>query len=623
MSDGSCEPVSSELVATESSDTLTQPKVGFVLAGNPNVGKSVVFHALTGMYVNVSNFPGTTVDLPKGTLLNNPQLALMDSPGVYGLSGLSEEEQVAEKAIMGADVVINVVAAPTLSRDLFLTQQLLDYGKRVVVVLNQMDELTARGDQIDVQQLSQTLGVPVLPCCAVTRDGIRALQTVLTAANTTITQGHPMPDAPPAELLRPLEREPAQRMTLYGLRRGYVNAIVSQVFTPAAQTTGMATWQTRARQLLTLSLMHPVGGIISLLLVMLLLYQTVGVWVAGDLVNFTENTVMGQWIIPPIQQAVSWLFPKASFMYTLLAGEFGLVTLSIQYIYGVLFPLVLGFYVYISLLEDCGYLPRLAVVADGLFNRLGLNGRAIIPLILGFGCVTMATVSTRVLTSQRERTIASVLLAITVPCSAQLAVIMGLMATKGGLGAWAIYVGILLGVMAGLGMALNRILPGRSTPLILDLPPLRWPNPKNVLKKTWIRTWSFVVEAAPLFVLGSLLVSVLQTTGLLLWTKKALAPLVVQALNLPQEAATAFVMGMVRRDFGAAGLFLLKDQMSTSQVLTALMVITLFVPCMASAAVFWKERGAREASIILLSSWGLAFVVGTIMAQVFWLVGWH
>ncbi len=583
-----------------------------VLAGNPNVGKSVVFNGLTGMYVNVSNFPGTTVDVPRGKL--NDRAMLRDTPGVYGLSGLSEEELVAEKTIMQGDVIINVVSALSLERDLFLTQQIIDFGKPVIVALNQMDEARARHIEIDVDRLSNTLGVPVIPCVAVLGEGIDAIKTRYGEARL----GHPTPDSPPPQEVIRLEENPGERMKLYGLRRHYVNAVARSV--ASQKDTAQTHWAKRLSKKLGQWFLHPLVGIASMIAVLLALYQIVGVWVAGDVVDFTEGVIMLEHVVPFLQGLVSQAVPRDFWLYGVLAGEFGVLTMSIQYIYGVLFPLVLGFYIYISLLEDCGYLPRIAVLSDSLLSRVGLNGRAVIPLILGFGCVTMATVSTRVLTSQRERTIASTLLAITIPCSAQLAVIMGLMAVSGGLKAWFLYIGVLFVLMVGIGSVLNLILPGKSTPLVLDLPPMRVPSLKNVLRKTWVRTKAFINEAAPLFVLGSLIVSVLQVTGMLVNIQSWLSPVTMNLLHLPGETAQAFVMGMVRRDFGAAGLFGLQDVMTPVQMLTALVVITLFVPCIASATVFWKERGLKEATTILLGSWLLAFGAGAILCRLLELI---
>jgi ferrous iron transport protein B len=583
-----------------------------VLAGNPNVGKSVVFNALTGQYANVSNFPGTTVDLATGTLKANPNIQIKDTPGVYGLSQLSEEENVAETIMATADVVINVVSALSLERDLFFTQQLLDWGYRVVVAVNQCDEAEARQLPLNLPVLAQQLGVPVVPTVAVTGQGIQALIAAIPQASL----GNPTPDSPAALALRVQEQNPGQRLLIYGHRRQHVNTLLAAMHQACVPSTGVVSVGQRVASAMGRALLHPVVGTLVGLLVMAILYQVIGVWVAGDLVNITEKTVMLQWVVPWLKTGIATIVPTSSLLFTVLAGEFGVVTMSIQYIFGVLFPLVLGFYVYMAILEDCGYLPRIAVLADGLLNRVGLNGRAVIPLILGFGCVTMATVATRSLTSQRERTIASTLLAITIPCSAQIGVIMGLMALAGGLKAWVLYACILTGMLLLIGGLLNKVLPGRSSSLILDLPPMRMPRLGNIATKTWVRTKSFLIEAAPLFVLGSLIVSVVQAFGWLGIIQQWLAPVTVQWLLLPAAAANAFIMGMVRRDFGAAGMYFLAPHMSPAQLLTSLLVITLFVPCIASATVMTKERGVKEGVVVLVASWLIAFAAGGVFARV-------
>jgi ferrous iron transport protein B len=584
-----------------------------VLAGNPNVGKSLFFNAYTGMYVNVSNFPGTTIDVPKGQM--DARHRLMDTPGVYGLSGMSEEELVAEKAILDADVIINVISALSLERDLFLTQQLIDYGKPLVIAVNQMDEAKARHLNLDLPKLEALLGVPVIPTVAVTRDGLEQVKTSLHLAR----YGNTIADCPAPNALKVLEADLGQRMHVYGLRRQHVNAIARQVVQDDSQAGSI-------RQLMSQrvgqALLNPFVAFASMLLILYALYQVVGIWVAGDLVDFTEGKIMlgqdaGQWmgIVPFMQHWIGQVFEPGSFLYTVFGGEFGVLTMSVQYIFGVLFPLVFSFYVYISILEDCGYLPRIAVISDGLLNRIGLNGRAVIPLILGLGCVTMATVSTRVLTSNRERTIASTILAITIPCSAQLGVLIALMAKAGGLSAWGVYVAILFSVLIVLGTILNKVLPGRSTSLILDLPPMRMPNFRNIARKTWVRTVVFLKEAAPLFMLGSLLVAVLQGTHMLEAIQHGMGPTINAVLYLPAETAKVFIMGLVRRDFGAAGLYFMADRITHAQLLTCLIVITLFVPCFASATVIWKERGIKEGLTVLLGSWLVAFGIGALVAR--------
>lgn len=602
------------MVPASDTKALTEAQMRkVVLAGNPNVGKSIFFNAYTGMYVNVSNFPGTTVDVPKGQM--DDQTRLMDTPGVYGLSAMSEEEQVAENAILGADTIINVVSAISLERDLFLTQQMIDYGKKLIVAVNQMDEAEARNLKVDLPKLEKLLGVPVLPTVAVHNQGLQEVRQAVSKAKT----GHATPDAPEANEIKALEANMGHRMKIYGLRRQYVNALASQVVT---DTTKPGSVRQLLSQKIGQALLNPLVAFVAMLVVLYALYQVIGIWVAGDLVALTEDKFMlgegaGFWpgLVPIMQGWIQRVFPEGSFLYTVFGGEFGVLTMSVRYIFGVLFPLVLGFYVYISILEDCGYLPRVAVISDGLLNKIGLNGRAVIPLILGLGCVTMATVSTRVLTSNRERTIASTILAITIPCSAQLGVLIALMAKAGGLQAWGVYVGILFTVLIIMGTFLNKLLPGRSTSLILDLPPMRLPNLKNIAQKTWVRTMVFLKEASPLFILGSLLVALLQATNMLEVIENGLGPAIKAVLHLPYETAQVFIMGLVRRDFGAAGLYLMADTMTHAQLLTCLMVITLFVPCFASATVIWKERGIKEGVTVLAGSWVIAFGVGAVIAR--------
>jgi ferrous iron transport protein B len=296
----------------------------------------------------------------------------------------------------------------------------------------------------------------------------------------------------------------------------------------------------------------------------------------------------------------------------LFFGEFGAVTMTFTYLVFLLLPLVLGFYFALSVLEDSGYLPRLATLVDRALRVIGLNGRAVIPIILGFGCVTMATITTRLLGTQREKTIATTILQLAIPCSAQLGVIAALLATAGG-EATLIYTGVIFGFLVMVGTVMNRSLPGEISPLLIDLPSMRFPQMSNVMMKTAYKTWFFMKEASPWFFIGALAVSILQVTGALVHIMNALEPLVSGWLKLPREAATAFVMGLVRRDFGAAGLYDLA--LSPYQTVAALVTITLFVPCVASLMVMLKERGLREGMIIWIGSLVLALTIGGLVAQ--------
>ncbi|PZD97476.1 ferrous iron transport protein B [Paenibacillus sambharensis] len=594
------------------------------LVGNPNVGKSVVFHKLTNLYVDVSNFPGTTLDIHHGKF---GEAVLIDTPGVYGISSFSEEERITRDVVLAVDKVINVVNACHLERDLFLTQQLIDMGIPMVVVINMVDEAERRGLIIDVDQLTKRLGVAVITAVATRGRGIAEIIECIRAAPI----GHALPvvaeslkNASPSPIptkykLLVLEGDegaadfcgvtPGSLLeTLYEARRGYIDSIINECVADSMKGASMGTRLGRY-------LLRPWIGIPFLVLVLYAMYLIIGVFVAGDIVGITEEQIM----IGYYEPAVVYLFtevlgiPADHAMGEILVGEFGLFTMTFIYVLGLLLPLVCSFYLFLSLFEDSGYLPRLAAMVDRLMQSIGLNGKAIIPFILGFGCVTMATITTRMLGNEKEKRIAVFLLGLAIPCSAQLAVIVSLLAGVG-IGYILIYGVVILLVLGIVGTLMDRLLKGSATSLLLDLPPLRVPRLSNVMKKTATKTYHFLKEALPLFALGSILISLLNVTGMLKALSALLRPVTVDWLGLPAEASQAFIMGIVRRDFGAAGLS--NMNLAPSQVIVALITITLFVPCIASILVLFKERTRKEAAAMWASTFAVAFTVGGLVNHI-------
>ncbi len=593
-----------------------------VLVGNPNVGKSVFFNYLTGLYVDVSNFPGTTVDISYGKLGED---VVIDTPGVYGISSFNDEERVARDVILSADLIVNVVDAVHLERDLFLTLQVIDTGIPVLVALNMVDDAAQKGIQVDAHLLEHLLGVPVVSTVAVKGQGLEQVRGRLDEArvgSVPATLQRELKEAlnrigSQAEALLVLEGDPHvaerhgiapgdRREAIYSDRRERVNDLVCHVLSETQQGVDFATRLGRW-------MLRPATGVPFFLLAVSLMFYFIGVFVAQDVVGFTEETLMQGYYEPMMRGLVGRYVSEESVLGAFLIGEFGLMTMTVTYVLGLLLPLVLAFYFILSIMEDSGYLPRLATLVDRMMNLIGLNGRAIIPMILGFGCITMATITTRLLGSERERTIATALLGLAIPCSAQLGVIVGLLA---GIGAYytTLYVGILVLVLGVTGRVLSRVLPGETSDLLIDLPPLRLPRLENVLKKMATKSYAFLKEAAPLFALGALIITTLQVTGLLETIQDVLAPVTVGILKLPRESANIFIMGMIRRDFGAAGLT--DMAISPEQMLVSLVTITLFVPCIASILVIFKERGRREGLLIWLGSWVAAFVVGGLVAAV-------
>lgn len=608
--------------AAPAADLAGSTGTAVVLAGNPNVGKSAVFNALTGMYVDVSNFPGTTVELTSGRV---DGAWLIDTPGVYGVSSFNEEEAVARDVILDAGTVIDVVDAVHLERDLFLTLQLIDMGKRVVVALNMTDEARHQGVGVDSDLLGDLLGVPIVETVATDRRGIDELRAAIERAET----GHAdraleaelvelaARVGSRAEALLVLEGDPVvaerhgispgdARERVYRARRERVNDIVGHVVTETTDGAGLAARLSRW-------MMHPATGLPLLGALLWGMYVVLGEWLAGGVVGITEGVVMAGYWEPFVRGLVGGLLAPGGVIHTLLVGEFGVLTMAPTYLIGVILPLVAGFYVLLALLEDSGYLPRIATLADRSLSTVGLNGRAVVPLILGLGCVTMGTLTTRILGSRRERFIATALMAIAVPCSAQIAVIAALMAGVGPLYA-AIYFAALVAIFVAVGTVLARLTPGTSTDLLIDIPPLRVPRLDNVARKSSMKVWHFMKEVTLFFVAGAALISLLQVTGALAWIERAAVPLTVGWLGLPPEAATAFVMGFVRRDFGAAGFFSM--DLSAVQILVGMVTITLFVPCIASVMVILKERGWAYLVGLLVASVTLAFIVGGLLARV-------
>ncbi|MDP4176012.1 MAG: ferrous iron transporter B [Bacteroidota bacterium] len=646
-----------------------------VLAGNPNVGKSLFFNHLSGMYVDVSNFPGTTISITKGSFKDYD---IYDTPGVYGISSFNDEETVARDVILSGDIILNVVNALHLERDLFLTLQLIEMGKKVTVLMNFSDEVKKRNIRIDVKRLSELLGVEVIETSAVNKLGFDKLEWAIENAhegNHSEELHHLLHKTldrvgSQAEALIILEGDEIvakkhgvpcgnadQREQIYISRRNRVNEIVSDV--EFEDTKKGEFFNTLGR----LSL-HPLTGLPILAFVLLLVYFFIGDLVSQRIVKYTENTLgkgefeyhvksfVGKYT--PVDITVHILDDNdnvtdtKSYSFTggmnadpkkaqefkrisaphgttteftfknpfvrLFFGEFGIITMTITYLLFLLLPLVMGFYFVMAILEDSGYLPRLATMLDRSLNKLGLNGRAVIPLLLGFGCVTMATITTRLLGTEREKTIVTAILQFVIPCSAQLAVITVLMSSAG-LIPTVIYIVTIVVVLLGLSTSLNRFLPGESSPLLIDLPAMRMPKLENIIKKMFYRSYGFMKEASFWFFVGALAVGLMELTGLLNVWQNLLAPVTTEWLKLPKEAANAFVMGMVRRDFGAAGLFHLS--LSPMQITVALTTITLFVPCIASFVIMLKERGWKQGLIIWSGTWVFAFAIGGIIAQIF------
>ncbi|MEX1244609.1 MAG: ferrous iron transport protein B [Thermoanaerobaculia bacterium] len=631
---------------------------GVVLVGNPNVGKSVLFGALTGKYVTVSNYPGTTVEVSEGTaVVAGQRHTIRDTPGAASLLPFSEDERVTRDILLSTrpSAVILVGDAKNLERALALALEVAETGLPLVVCLNMMDEARARGFAIDAERLAARLGVAVVETVAVRREGIARLSAAIKGARpAAVRVAYPdpveravdaavslMPAAPfapralalaalagdqtltpwlrshmPDDALARLE-EVRQRLRRfyredvdYVIQDARVRAageLVREVATrrePAASPARpLQRWLDRATT-------HPVWGVPVLLGALYLSYLFVGVFGARTLVDLLENGFFGKIVSPAATRLAAAVIPWA-LVRDFFVGPYGFVTMALAYSLALVLPIVGTFFIAFGILEDSGYLPRLAVMVNRIFKSMGLNGKAVLPMVLGLGCDTMATLTTRILETPKERLIVILLLALGVPCSAQLTVILAML---GGLSALAlaIWAFIVLAVLFLVGKLAALVLPGRSSDFVLELPPLRVPRPGNLLVKTLARIEWYLREAVPLFVLGTAILFVLDRLRMLGWIERAARPVVTGVLGLPPETAPAFVVGFLRRDFGAAGLFDMArhGRIDPVQSLVAMVTITLFIPCIANFFMIVKERGWKTAGAIAAFIFPFAVAVG-------------
>ncbi len=638
------------------------------LVGAPNVGKSTLFNRLTGTYVTVSNYPGTSVAVDRGHgRIGDRRAEVIDTPGMYSLLPTTEEERVARRLVLegGADVLIHVADAKNLERALPLTLQLMETGCPLVVAANMMDEAESLGLHVDAFLLSERLGLEVVPVSAVRGRGLAELGAAVHRAaergapvrpeyangvgdavdrvRSRLSGVYPVDPTAYASLLIQGDAEVAELVATTEADGGA--AAVRELETATAEFADTAIYRVayerhrvaeaaldgvvadpgvdglRLRDRLGAALTRPLLGVPVLLLVLYIgLYQFVGMFGAGTVVDWLEGAVFEERLNPFFELVFGALIPW-EWLRGLFVGEYGALTLGVRYAVAIILPIVGTFFLFFSVLEDSGYFPRLALLVDRVFKRIGLSGRAVIPMVLGFACGTMATMVTRTLETRRERVLSTMLLALAIPCSAQLGVMVAILAGHGA--ALAVLAVVIGGVFLLVGWLAARVVPGEAPVFHMEMPPLRMPRAGNVLAKTASRMQWYFMEVLPLFLLASVILWIGDLTGLLHAALRGLAP-VVGLLGLPAETAQPFLFGFFRRDYGAAGLFDLTQQglLSTAQLTVAAVTLTLFVPCIAMFLMMLKERGLKTTLSIVAFVVPFAFGVGAVLNLVLRGLGW-
>ncbi|MFH1407165.1 MAG: ferrous iron transporter B [Candidatus Omnitrophota bacterium] len=564
-----------------------------LLVGNPNVGKSAIFSRLTGAKVIISNYPGTTVEFTQGQmLLDNKKVMIIDVPGTYTLEPTSKAEEVAVQMLKEGDIALNVIDATNLERNLYLTLQLLEKNIPVIVALNMWDDTKHRGIYIDVKKLEEHLGVPVVPTCGLSGEGIKKLIERLAHAKSV--KATASSDAHKWERIGKIVEE-VQKLTHHH--------------------------HTPLEILQDLSI-KPVTGLPIAMGIVYCAFWIVR-FIGENLINYVFEPLFEKlWL--PLMIKLSVFLGEGSFLHHILIGNFidgkidfgqsfGVLTTGLFVPIALVLPYIFSFYLILGILEDFGYLPRLAVLMDNLMHHLGLHGYAIIPFILTLGCKVPGILSTRILEGRREKFIAATLLVISIPCMAQTAMIVGLVGQRGGK-----YVAIVFTTLFILlvikGLILNRFLKGVSPAILVEIPPYRMPEIQAVFKKLWMRLFGFLKEALPLVLLGVFVVNILYILKIIDLLGYILRPVLTNIWGLPKEATSALVVGFLRKDVAVGMLGPLN--LTTKQLVIGSTILAVYFPCIAAFVVLIRELGIIDTLKSLLIMFTVALSVGFILNMI-------
>jgi len=542
--------------------------VKILLMGNPNVGKSVIFSRLTGIDVISANYPGTTVEYTEGRMKLGEQMAtLIDAPGVYSLDPTTRVEEVSRKIFLkGADVVVNVIDATNLERNLNLTLQILERGVPTIVALNLWDVATRKGIEIDVKALEKELCVPVVATVAVSGLGIRDLVDALKEAREVRSSHITHFDSSDQRWAR-IGEITARTQKVMHRHPSIFDRLEDFSIKPL---TGIPF--AMLALYLSFSLVIEAGELLQLKI-------TDPIFIAYS--QFISEVVESHISSPLLRDILIGTSPQ-------LLKSFGILTTGLYIPLGVVLPFLIPFYLVLGVLEDIGYLPRLSIILDAFMHRIGLHGAAILPCVLGMGCSVPAVLSVRILESPKQRYLAATLMTMAIPCASQSAMIFGMLAPYGLRYILAVYLSLFT-TFAVTGFLLHRFIGGESPEIFLEIPPYRMPNLLSLFKKTFIRIREFLKEAVPYIALGMIVMNFFFLSGLMHLIGETMRPVVSGLLGLPSEAATALIIGFLRKDVGI-GMFAPLD-MTAAQLVIASVVLALYFPCVATFMVMLKELG--------------------------------
>jgi len=647
--------------------THDDKRLRIALAGNANVGKSVIFNQLTGLNQTVGNWPGKTVERAEGTLFfEGYKIHVIDLPGIYSLSTYSIEEVVSRDyiAIEKPDVIVNVVDASTLERNLYFTIQLLELEAPIILDLNQIDFAAKKGIRIDSERLSKILGVPVVPTVAISGVGIKELLATVVAVAEGKVRLNPLKVRYGKEIeeridklekivkkkvpqiceiypsrwvaIKLLERDPAVigkiKSYEYGeevikATEGFASEIENIHGEPAHVVIASERYNLANRIAKEVTIIvsppklsfeekldaitsHRVLGYPILAAILGAIF--ILIFLGGNFLTEQLEKFFGEIFIPLIVNVLVSILPQTA-TDLIVNGIIGGIVAGIT----IALPYIVPFYIFLALLEDTGYLPRAAFLMDNIMHKIGLHGKAFIPIMLGYGCNVPACIGCRIMETERERFLAAFVVVL-IPCAARTVVILGLVGRFIGLhAALALYLFDLVMIFI-LGRIAFKVVPGEPIGLIMEMPPYKRPSIKNILVKTWNRTKDFVYIAFPIIIAGSLIIEALAITGVMEYIVSAMGLFFEGWLGLPPLTGIPLIFGILRKELT---LILLSEliplnSLSHVQMIVFSLVTMIYIPCIATIAACIRELGWKKALFITFFDIGLALLLGGIAYRI-------
>jgi len=646
--------------ACRNNDACSSRKAAIAVVGNMNVGKTTLFSKMCNGKIKSLKIPGNTLTVTSGEIKGTGYTAI-DTPGIYSIFSTSEDAQTSRDILIhnneafGIQGIIVVADAKSLAQSISVALQYAEFGLPMIFDLNMADESASLGIKIDVKGLSEILGISVVSTIA--RDGIgiskilsrisemrvanrlmeypdwinkyfelveKRIQTkeissriigILLLTGDSSIEKYIESRFGPGMLtqLKSLTTEYSENLNqpasilltnLHYKKAEQIAAKIRKVDPPSRSPfiARFGDWCT------SLSTGLPIAA-----LILFILYQFVGTFGATFLVDTINTKIFEEILIPAAEKIVAPI-PSAFIRDMIVDPDFGILPTGVFLALGLVLPVLFCFYIAFGMLEDSGYLARFSILLDKVFQKMGLNGKGVIPIAMGFSCITMAILTTRMLDTNKEKNIATFLLLLGLPCAPLIAVmfiILGKMPISASIAVFGI---IFLQIFIA-GFLANKILPGKRSPLIMVIPNMRLPKPIQILKSATVKTYFFMKEAVPVFILASLIVFLFERMGGLTLLEQIFKPVIKDIMGLPEKSVQVFIKTIIRRESGATEIEHLSNIYTNVQLVVNLLVMTFLFPCINATIVLFKERGTRAAVTIMTINVVYAILVGSIVSH--------